>query len=105
MKRPAVDTRQHILDLTKSLMTTKGYTAVGLAEVVGAAGVPKGSFYYYFKSKEEFGQRCWKSTSPSTCTKVDRPLDGAPGQRDRKATGLPTLLDETQGTDLRMASA
>ena len=37
-------------------MTDKGYTAVGLAEVVKAASVPKGSFYYYFKSKEEFGQ-------------------------------------------------
>lgn len=48
--------RQHILGVAKSLMTFKGYTAVGLAEVVAAAGVPKGSFYYYFKSKEEFGR-------------------------------------------------
>lgn len=37
-------------------MTQKGYTAVGLAEIVAAAGVPKGSFYYYFKSKDDFGQ-------------------------------------------------
>lgn len=56
MKKPAQETRQHILDVAKALMTQKGYTAVGLAEVVAAAGVPKGSFYYYFKSKEEFGQ-------------------------------------------------
>jgi TetR/AcrR family transcriptional repressor of nem operon len=56
MKKPAQDTRQHILDVAKALMASKGYTAVGLAEVVAAAGVPKGSFYYYFKSKEEFGQ-------------------------------------------------
>jgi TetR/AcrR family transcriptional repressor of nem operon len=54
MKKPAQETRQHILDVAKALMTQKGYTAVGLAEVVAAAGVPKGSFYYYFKSKEEF---------------------------------------------------
>jgi TetR/AcrR family transcriptional repressor of nem operon len=51
MKKPAQETRQHILDVAKALMTQKGYTAVGLAEVVAAAGVPKGSFYYYFKSK------------------------------------------------------
>lgn len=37
-------------------MTHKGYTAVGLMEVLKAAGVPKGSFYHYFRSKEEFGQ-------------------------------------------------
>src|SRR5256885_12069180 len=47
MKKPAQETRQHILDVAKALMTQKGYTAVGLAEVVAAAGVPKGSFYYY----------------------------------------------------------
>jgi AcrR family transcriptional regulator len=56
MKKPAQETRQHILDVAKALMTHKGYTAVGLAEVVAAAGVPKGSFYYYFKSKEEVFQ-------------------------------------------------
>src|SRR5256885_16864014 len=39
-----------IFDVAKALMTQKGYTAVGLAEVVAAAGVPKGSFYYNFKS-------------------------------------------------------
>lgn len=50
------DMRQHILDVARNLMTIKGYTAVGLAEVLSAAGVPKGSFYHYFRSKEEFGK-------------------------------------------------
>ena len=36
MKKPAQETRQHILDVAKALMTQKGYTAVGLAEVVAA---------------------------------------------------------------------
>lgn len=56
MKKPNQDMRQHIIDVAKSLMTHKGYTAVGLMEVLKAAGVPKGSFYHYFRSKEEFGQ-------------------------------------------------
>ncbi|AUB75489.1 TetR/AcrR family transcriptional regulator [Pseudomonas paraversuta] len=56
MKKPTQDMRQHIIDVAKSLMTHKGYTAVGLMEVLKAAGVPKGSFYHYFRSKEEFGQ-------------------------------------------------
>lgn len=32
----------------------KGYHAVGLQEILSEAKVPKGSFYYYFKSKEDF---------------------------------------------------
>lgn len=56
MKKPIQDMRQHIIDVAKSLMTNKGYTAVGLSEVLTTAGVPKGSFYHYFRSKEEFGQ-------------------------------------------------
>ncbi len=55
-KKSSADMRQHLIDIAKALMAEKGYTAVGLAELVAAAGVPKGSFYYYFKSKEEFGQ-------------------------------------------------
>ncbi len=48
--------RQHIIDVAKALMTTKGYTGVGLAEILAAAGIPKGSFYHYFRSKEQFGE-------------------------------------------------
>ena len=55
INKPSTEMRQHILEVARALMTAKGYTAVGLAEVLSNAGVPKGSFYYYFKSKEEFG--------------------------------------------------
>ena len=33
-----------------------GGAAVGLTEILNADGVPKGSFYYYFKSKDAFGE-------------------------------------------------
>eukprot|EP00903_Cladosiphon_okamuranus_P003693 g3691.t1 len=36
-------------------MWTRGFHAVGLNEILKAVGVPKGSFYHYFKSKEDFG--------------------------------------------------
>lgn len=35
-------------------IVTKSYHAVGLKEILDEAGVPKGSFYHYFRSKEEF---------------------------------------------------
>lgn len=47
--------RQHILDVAKSIIGNKGYSAVGLNEVLQAAQVPKGSFYHYFGSKDVFG--------------------------------------------------
>ena len=37
-------------------MSGKGFSAVGLNEILAAAGVPKGSFYHYFSSKEAFGK-------------------------------------------------
>ncbi|MGF1909485.1 TetR/AcrR family transcriptional regulator [Vibrio kasasachensis] len=50
------DTRQHILDVGYQLIVNKGFTAVGLSELLKVADVPKGSFYHYFKSKEQFGE-------------------------------------------------
>ncbi len=49
------DTKQNILQTAKGIILAKGYAAVGLSEILSAAGVPKGSFYHYFKSKEDFG--------------------------------------------------
>lgn len=50
------DTRQHILDVGYQLLVSKGFTNVGLSELLKTADVPKGSFYHYFKSKEQFGE-------------------------------------------------
>ncbi|OCH78063.1 TetR family transcriptional regulator [Vibrio genomosp. F10] len=50
------DTRQHILDVGYQLVVAKGFTSVGLSTLLKTADVPKGSFYHYFKSKEQFGE-------------------------------------------------
>ncbi|MCE7991496.1 MAG: TetR family transcriptional regulator [Roseivirga sp.] len=49
------ETEQHILEKGTDLVYKNGYHGVGLQKILDEAGVPKGSFYYYFKSKEEFG--------------------------------------------------
>jgi TetR/AcrR family transcriptional repressor of nem operon len=37
-------------------MSGKGFSAVGLNEILTEAKVPKGSFYHYFASKDAFGE-------------------------------------------------
>lgn len=49
-------TQQRILDTGNRIMAAKGFSAVGLNEILTAASVPKGSFYNYFSSKEAFGE-------------------------------------------------
>jgi TetR/AcrR family transcriptional repressor of nem operon len=49
------EVRDHILATGQRIMAGKGFSAVGLNEILKDAGVPKGSFYHYFDSKEAFG--------------------------------------------------
>lgn len=49
------DTRSEIIRIGTELISRQGYNATGIEMVLKEAGVPKGSFYHYFKSKEEFG--------------------------------------------------
>jgi TetR/AcrR family transcriptional repressor of nem operon len=47
-------TRERILEKGLELFSSKGYHGTGLKEILDAAGIPKGSFYHYFESKEHF---------------------------------------------------
>lgn len=49
------DTRERLLQAGAQLVLKQGFNGTGLSEVLHLAGVPKGSFYHYFGSKEEFG--------------------------------------------------
>lgn len=44
-----------IIDIGTELFAVRGYNATGIDAVLKQAGIPKGSFYNYFASKEEFG--------------------------------------------------
>ena len=48
-------TKQHLLELGVQLLLKHGYADLGVATLLEQAGVPKGSFYHHFKSKEDFG--------------------------------------------------
>lgn len=47
--------RTALLRAGVAILTEKGFSAVGIEETLSAASVPKGSFYHYFDSKDDFG--------------------------------------------------
>ena len=49
------NTRELILQTGAGLIHEKGFNKTGLQEILDSAGVPKGSFYFYFDSKEAMG--------------------------------------------------
>lgn len=49
------DTRSNIIRIGTDLIARQGFYATGIDAILKEAGVPKGSFYHYFKSKDEFG--------------------------------------------------
>jgi TetR/AcrR family transcriptional repressor of nem operon len=49
------NTREEIIRKGAELIHAQGFNATGLQQILQAAGIPKGSFYFYFKSKEDFG--------------------------------------------------
>ncbi|WP_411031166.1 TetR/AcrR family transcriptional regulator [Spongiimicrobium sp. 3-5] len=44
----------YLLEKGMEILWSKGYNATSVNDIVVAAGVPKGSFYFYFDSKEDF---------------------------------------------------
>ena len=47
--------KENLLNKGVSLFWAQGYHGTGLQEILDAVNVPKGSFYNYFDSKEDFG--------------------------------------------------
>jgi TetR/AcrR family transcriptional regulator, transcriptional repressor for nem operon len=49
----SAEVRQRMLQAGLDLFHSRGYHAVGVQEITNAAGMPKGSFYNHFASKED----------------------------------------------------
>lgn len=49
-------TKERLLDAAQGLMLSKGFAATTVDEICEAAKLTKGSFFHYFKSKDELGR-------------------------------------------------
>ena len=72
-------TRDSILAVGQRLMAAKGFSAVGLNEILTSSGVPKGSFYHYFASKEAFGEVLLNTYFEDYLSEMDKTFN-QPGQ-------------------------
>ena len=74
--------KEQILQAGLKVLYLQGYNGTGVKDVVDAAGIPKGSFYNYFESKEDFALEALETVCESSCEKAEALL---------KATNLPPL--------------
>ncbi|WP_298900853.1 TetR/AcrR family transcriptional regulator [uncultured Psychroserpens sp.] len=52
--------KEDILDVGQDVFRRNGYHNVGINQILKEAGIPKGSFYNFFESKEDFAQQVVK---------------------------------------------
>lgn len=76
-EKAQAETRAQLVRAGVAILTEKGFSAVGLDEILASVGVPKGSFYYYFESKHAFGLTLIDAYAEYFARKLDRSLDNA----------------------------
>ncbi|SQD79062.1 Transcriptional regulator AcuR [Moritella yayanosii] len=72
--RENTDTRALLIRSGVEVLTESGFAAAGIDGILKKVGVPKGSFYHYFKSKEDFGQAVIAHYASYFAAKLDKYL-------------------------------
>lgn len=83
------ETRKSLIKAGLRLFSQKGFHAVGINEIVKFSGIPKGSFYNYFASKEVFVSEVLK-----TAALLNRKTVAETGGRDDEVRLIISLLRE-----------
>ena len=98
MKPSSAEMRQHILDTARPIIAGKGFAAVGINEILAAAAIPKGSFYYYFASKDQFGEALLDSYFVEYMAQLNRILFHPSGTAAERLISYWQAWEETQNT-------
>src|SRR6201996_4042583 len=104
------ETKAKLLDAGVKLMRTKGYNATTVDDICAEAGVTKGGFFHYFKSKEElakatiewFGENKAREFREAPFSQLTDPLERVYGRLDytKQAAGGPGRV--TKGCPIGM---
>ncbi|ART63187.1 TetR/AcrR family transcriptional regulator [Kushneria marisflavi] len=68
------DTREALIHCGVEVLTEQGFVSTGIDGVLKRVGVPKGSFYHYFDSKEAFGHAVLACYADYFARRLDRCL-------------------------------
>lgn len=82
--------RDQLLTCGLDLIRLQGFAATGVQEIADASGVPKGSFYNYFKSKDAFTLEVLERYVDMSCEHIEDTLVRGRGS---PLTRLKTLYD------------
>lgn len=74
VNRDNPDTRDALVRCGTEILTEQGFLSTGIDTVLSRVGVPKGSFYHYFQSKEDFGHAVLENYASYFARKLDRCL-------------------------------
>lgn len=92
--RKSQDTREKLLREGVTAFLRQGYHGTGIKEVLDRVKVPKGSFYNYFSSKEEFGAAAIRHYSECLARKLSDCLEEAPDPLTGLREFFKLLMDE-----------
>ncbi|KPZ08473.1 TetR/AcrR family transcriptional regulator [Pseudomonas syringae group genomosp. 3] len=70
--RDNLETREVLLRRGLEVLTEQSFSATGLDYILKEVGIPKGSFYHYFPSKEAFGRAVLEEYSRYFAQRLDR---------------------------------
>jgi TetR/AcrR family transcriptional repressor of nem operon len=70
--RDNFETRDALIRCGTEVLTEQGFMATGIDSILKRVGVPKGSFYHYFESKEAFGRAVLDNYATFFARKLDR---------------------------------
>ncbi|WP_351236570.1 TetR/AcrR family transcriptional regulator [Streptomyces sp. NPDC002133] len=90
-------TRQALLREGRRLFAAEGYGAVGLAEIVSAAGVTKGALYHHFAGKAELFRAVLEQVQQEVAERVAATAEAEADPWDQLTAGCQAFL--TAGTD------
>ena len=85
--------RRTLVDAGARLFATRGYTAVGLEEIVQAAGVTKGALYHHFASKAELFRAVLERVQQDVSTQLATAADAEPDPWSRLTAGCRAFLE------------
>jgi len=77
MARDGTITRNKILDSAMTLALKQGHVATSVDEVIGAAGITKGTFFYHFSSKKDLAMALIEKFSATEMQILDENMEKA----------------------------